>query len=116
MDIGKQVCSCSVELRCSAEERLVVGQGEGVRETRIEKLDNALRKSRDEPLFDFRVGETEKEEGLKGLFEVKQYWSEITLNCAMLITLIPYKTFNKINIAGLCFDNRKFFKMIANKC
>lgn len=49
MDIGKQVCSCSVELRCSAEERLVVGQGEGVRETRIEKLDNALRKSRDEP-------------------------------------------------------------------
>ena len=42
-------------------------------------------------------------------------WSEITLNCAVSITLIPYKIFSKINIAGLCFDSRKFFKMIAKK-
>lgn len=46
-------------------------QGEGMRETGTEKLDDAWRQSRDKPLFDFRVGGTEKEEGLKGLFEVK---------------------------------------------
>lgn len=46
-----------------------MGQGEDLRETGTEKLGDAWRKNRDELLFDFRVGETEKEEGLKGFLK-----------------------------------------------
>lgn len=54
MNIGEQVCSCWVELSCSAEERAAIEQGEeamdsSVRETRAEKLDEARRKSRKKP-------------------------------------------------------------------
>ena len=42
-----------------------------IKETRAEILGDARRKSRDDHLFDFRVGETKKEKGVKGLFEVK---------------------------------------------
>lgn len=43
MDIEEPVCSCWAELSCSEEIRLVVGQGEGIREMGTEKIDDAWR-------------------------------------------------------------------------
>lgn len=54
VNTGEQVCSCWLELSCSAAERAVVGRGEeaidpSVREIRAEKQDDARRKRRKKP-------------------------------------------------------------------
>lgn len=76
VNVDEQVCSCWVELSCSAKEKPVVAQGKeatdsSIRETRAEKLDDARRAWGKKTLFDLSIAEAEREEGLKGLFEVE---------------------------------------------